>query len=1120
MTGTPSERLEEERQGSGHGDRLEKGVSRVRLDEPDHHKQPVLVRRFKRKKRVHQRTREMRFRSLHHHSTYSYLDGYALPEAHVRRAAEIGMPSLALTEHGNVSSHVKLEEEARKAGVKPIFGVELYCGAVGEGATQKKNHLTILAESQEGYTNLLELVGRTYSEGFYYEPTASGRMVAAHRRGLIVLSGCNSSLLATSLVGGKHIAPEDASYRKGREVARRFRDTFGDSYYMEVQAFPQLESTRQINQAIARISTELGIPMVASFDCHYTVPEESEIQAVLHTIRGGSRQSVEDQMQSWGYDVELCPPWTDSMVVRKLVATGLTKKQAIDAVLATEEISDRCNVSIPSLPMLRYPVRRGQTAKELWREWLRQGWHSRGCDKLPAAERRAYKERLKHEVDVIESKDFVDYFLITADVVRFAKDNEILVGPARGSAAASLACWLLRITEVNPMLYSNLVFERFIDESRADLPDIDLDFDSEYRDAITNYLVSKYGRECVNNIATFSTYKNKLALDDVARAYRIPQWEVERVKDVLIERSSGDLRASATIEDTVEQFDAAREVFEKHPDLVLAMELEGNVKGMGIHAGGIVISAGPVTDTCAVYEREVKGEIRKVISIDKYDCEKKNLLKLDLLGLKNMSFINACRQELGWSLDDLYNLPFDDEYVIDAFRRNDVVGIFQFDGRACRYVCGALAPDTFDHICDVTALARPGPLHNGAANMYIDIKRGAAEHETVHEALDAITESTYYQIVYQEQILRIVVDIGDFGWTHAAEIRRIMSKKTGEQAFNRKRDEFLAGAATLHKRSDWPAMDEDVARDIWGDCITAGAYAFNAAHSRSYGIIGYWTQYMKQYHPELFYEKALTYMADKKHQDLIRDAVRGHGPRESIDIKPPSPALSGRTWQRDPSGGVIAGWSQVPGVGDVTANNVVEYLDNGGKLETWGDLINVKGIGPKTVEKMVEFGESDDPFGALWLDRSIAEVKRQITKGDLKDMVPVPTHVSSDLPYERGDDIEVVWLGAIRTRNLRDLFEFNQAKGKELDLSDPKNPKIDGKPVKDPHLSEWLVMVGDDESDQIGLLCDRWKYPQLRDQLWSYRIGHDLLLVRGVKPHWMPTRQIKIGEIWIIDPEL
>jgi len=235
-----------------------------------------------------------------------------------------------------------------------------------------------------------------------------------------------------------------------------------------------------------------------------------------------------------------------------------------------------------------------------------------------------------------------------------------------------------------------------------------------------------------------------------------------------------------------------------------------------------------------------------------------------------------------------------------------------------------------------------------------------------------------------------------------------------------------------------------------------------------------------------------------------------------VDIKPPDPKLSQRTWSRDPDGTVRAGWEQFTGVAGKTADAIEEYRKDN-EIEKWADLRAIKGIGPKTVLKMEEFVNSDDPFGALYIDRAIAKIKHEIKHGELKDQVPFPTHVSSDLPYSRGEDIEVVWLGLVKTRNVRDLFEFNQAKGKILDM---KALTIDGKKIKDPHLSEWMVMVADDESDQLGLLCDRWRYPSLKSQLWDMVLGRDLLLVRGVKPHWMPTRQIKISELWVIDPEL
>jgi len=1028
------------------------------------------------------------------------------------------MASLAVTEHGNISSHVQMEVAAKKMGIKPIYGVELYTGGLGETATQRKNHLTVLAEDTRGYQNLLQLVSATYAEGFYHEPTADGRMLAAHSGGLVVLSGCQGSALFTALVGGKHIAESDASYSRARRVASQFKRTFGDSYYIELQAFPELEKTRRANPLLAQIAEELHIPYVVTFDCHYTVPEEKEMQKILHNLRPGERRSLEDMAREWGYDSNLCPPWTDAMVIRKLMGTGLTRAQSIRATLTTRDVADRCLVTLPSLPMVRYPLPPGYSDPvHLWRDWLKEGWKYRGCHRLSATERRRYKERLQHEAKIIEDKDFVDYFLIISDAVRYAKDRDIAVGPARGSAAGSLACWLLRITEVNPMLYDDLVFERFIDVTRQDLPDVDIDFSSDRRSEVYSYFVAKYGTDQVSNVGTFTRFKGKNSLDAAARVFHVPKWEIDKVKDVLIERSSGDLRASATIEDTAEQFPQARDVFERYPDLGAALDLEGNYAGFGVHSAGLVISTGPITEVAAFYERDVKGEKRRVISMDKYDAEKKGLLKIDALGLSTVQALDHMRKEMDWTLDELYNLPLDDPEVIQGFKENDVTGVFQFDGRACRYVNGALQPEHFKHIYDVTALGRPGPLHNGAANAYIDIKWGRAEPELLHPAMSNICDSTYGQIVYQEQILRILGDVFDFDWTHRAEVRRIISKKHGDQEFNRKWEQALTGAMKLH--GDEGIMTPELARGIWMRLITAGSYAFNASHAVSYGMIGYQTMWFKRKHPEVFYLASLNVTDDDdKVRRLLRDSQRFG---RSVEIKPPHPRSSRVRWSKEDDA-LTAGFSQVPGIGVKTGNAIVAYREEHG-MEDWEDLLNVKGIGPITMEAIRKFSQKgDDPFGALWLDRAIASVKHEIIHpdGELYREVPQPTHVATDLPYERGDDIEVIWLGCIYTRNERDLFEFNQAKGAELDMSDPKHPKLNGQPIRDPHLDKWVVMVGDDETDQLGLRVDRWRYPRLRDQVWRLRPGKDLVLVRGVKPGWMPTRQITISEMWVIDPEM
>lgn len=1055
----------------------------------------------------------MRFRSLHHHTTYSFLDGYGLPESHVRRAGELEMPSIACTDHGNISGHVQLEMAAKAEGVKPIFGVEAYTGHVDESKTKRKNHLTVLASDAQGYRNLLGLVSRSWRD-FYYAPTTGPQNLLDHRDGLIILSGCQGSLLSTSLVGGKNIDPNEASFDRGLRVAERFRETFGDAYYLEVQAFPELETTCRINGFLEQISRRLNIPLVATKDVHYTKPSESELQKILHNTRGMNRQTLEQQAQSWGekaYEVKLCPPISDKKIYQELRATGLSKQAAIDAILNTEEVSERCNVELPKMGALEFPIPQGfKTSHEVWLAWLKDGWEYRGIDAKP--NRREYIARLRREMEVIEGKDFLDYFLFVSDVVKFAKDRGIPVGPARGSAAASLVCYLLRITEVDPVFFSNLVFERFIDVTRKDLPDIDLDFDDERREEVRQYLIATYGVEYVGQIGTFIRYKSKNSLDDVARAHGIPLAALDPIKDVLIERSSGDLRASATIEDTMEQFDQAKEVFERYPVLRHAFALEGNVRGMGVHAAGYIVSSKPLASVCAIYTRidpdtgEVKtdeyGNQMQVISMDKIDAEAMNLLKIDALGLHTMALIRIALELIGMNLEDLYSLPLDDGDTLRGFQENDVVGIFQFDGRAMRSVNEEVRPSTFLEVCDVGALARPGPLHSGASVDYVDVKRGK-ERRSYHKLLDNIVAYTNGQIIYQEQILRIVMEIGKFDWTDAGYIRKIISKKLGDQEFNRQWEKFREGATSQ-------GVPEDVAKEIWQRCITAGSYAFNNAHTVSYGMIGYWTMWLKRHHPLAFYTAALRKCPDSKtgrvrRLSLLRDAM-AHG----VEVVPPKLSNSGATWNII-DGKVQAGFSQIPGIGDKTAEAIVYARDweFEGQIKTWSDFLGKKmGIGKVKAEKFEAFCEAEDPMLIHMLPDMIERISLEIAGGKLGPL-PIPSHKSKEVPQSKGQDTLVTWLGMIRHRNLRDLFEVNNKRGTPLVESEVKNPE----------LREWVILTGEDETEQLSITIDRWKYPRFREMVWDIELGHDLLLVRGVKKGWTSWRSIYVQDMWVIDPD-
>jgi DNA polymerase-3 subunit alpha len=407
------------------------------------------------------------------------------------------------------------------------------------------------------------------------------------------------------------------------------------------------------------------------------------------------------------------------------------------------------------------------TPEELLWQWLRFGWEFRGMNKRSKEMQKFYSDNVKKEMKLIVSKDFISYFLMLSDIIRYAKREDILVGPGRGSSAASYVCWLLRITEVDPQPYPAMVFERFIDETRNDLPDIDVDFDDELRWRIQAYIEEKYGSDHVGNVGTYTRYRGKNALDDVAWVHRIPKWEIDKVKDLIVERSGGDARFDASLEDTVEMFPQAKEVFERNPDLYKAFELEGNLKGFGIHAAGIVVGAEPLNGYVATYARlDPKSKrMRQVLSVDKSDGEHLGMLKLDALGLSTMGMLRHALEISGLKADDLYNIPMDDGPTNLAFHNADVTGIFQFEGRALRQTTEQMKPNNFDDLAAINALSRPGPLHSGTTGDYLSVREGRIPREDLHPLITEITKATEGQIIYQEQILRICTEIAEFPWT-------------------------------------------------------------------------------------------------------------------------------------------------------------------------------------------------------------------------------------------------------------------------------------------------------------------------------------------------------------------
>ena len=737
----------------------------------------------------------------------------------------------------------------------------------------------------------------------------------------------------------------------------------------------------------------------------------------------------------------------------------------------------------------------------LLREWMNFGWAfrlKRTKNQVMRNNPKEYIRRAEAELDVIISKGFVDYFLVTSDIVRWAKDHKISVGPARGSAAASVVCYLLRITEVDPVQHPHMLFERFIDPTREEAPDIDLDFDDERRYEVFNYAAAKYGAANTGNIANFTRYRGKNSLDDVARAYGIPSWEVDKIKDLIIERSGGDSRVNDSLEDTFDTFPVAKEILERFPVLGNAMRLEGNYRSMGVHAAGLVISNSPINDYSATYSRTVAKRTASVVAYDKKDAAYLGMLKQDILGLTTMGMIGHALRMIDMDLEDLYRVPLTDQKTLDAFRQNDVIGIFQFEGRATRLVCRDVIPDNFQELADINALSRPGPLFSGMALNYIDVKHGRRPRESYHPIVDEYAGWTYGQIVYQEQVLRIIRELGGFPMTRVHAIRQIISQKLGEAQFESMYNEFEENACTNH------GCSRAQARKIWRFMATSATYSFNVAHCISYSMLAFWQMWLKVYHPTAFYAAQLRKTADEvKRNRLLKDAGR-HG----ISLSPMEIKLVGESWTAQSDGSIMAGLLQVDKIGPVLSRAIVDWISEQPYDLSWGDLIAVKGVGEKTSDRIKIFAMDPDPFNLEYIGRVMAELRENLKPGN-KWILPTPTHTSDTLP-KKGTH-QVTWVGIPITREYKDLIEDERARtGKSVEEILAT--------VKDPDLKKSCTLKCiDDGDEEVYLRFDRWHYPKFAAKLESLRLGgDDAVVVQGRKREGFGVF-IQTQELWAIE---
>jgi Zierdtviridae DNA polymerase len=747
----------------------------------------------------------------------------------------------------------------------------------------------------------------------------------------------------------------------------------------------------------------------------------------------------------------------------------------------------------------------------LW-DWCRYGWRYRDYGSRPVAEQNWVIDQVKYEMSMILGKGLADFFLFTSDAIRWAKDNGVAIGPGRGSTAASTVAYTTRITEVYPYRYPEMIFERFLDVTRHDPPDIDVDCSDEERWMVYDYLARKYGADCVGHIGNFIKYKAKNSLKDVARVYGIPLWATDVIANLAIERSGGDSRADATLEDTIELFSSAREIADQFPEVLKAARLEGNYRGLSVHACGLVVANSPITDICAVYE---KGDER-ILSIDKIDAEYVDLLKLDFLGLSTLGVIARTLRMAGLTLADLYAIPDTDESALEVFRRNDLTGIFQFEGPATRIVNRNVRPTTFKHITDINALSRPGPLYSGQAELYVAVKNGQEKAESLHPIIDEITQYTYGQMIYQEHILRCLREIGDLQWTNVHHIRRIIAKKAGAAAFQQSFEVFAEGAERLH------GIDHELSEKIWARLVTSGTYAFNVAHATSYAMLAFWTAWLKVHYPLEFYCASLS-KADKDQQfRLMRDALQ-HG----IDVKPPSLRYSRATWRPQVtlsdrpelrSQSLIAGWAQIPKIGAKLAERIESA--NGDGWDDWMELTEIPGIGPGTVLRMADFCDSKDPFGLYRTERRLRAVRAWI---GTQHEVPKPTHDGTALAaidvgqrnlVGKGFKLGpwVTYAGVVKRLEIKDIVEDERSiTGREVEdiLKDMKRPDL---------VKRATLHMYDTTDEIIFARVNRWIFPQLLRTLERIRPNRDVVIVAGNRVSGFGT-PVRIKKVWVVDPE-
>lgn len=889
---------------------------------------------------------EKNFTHLHVHTEYSLLDGFSRVKTLVKRAKEKGMTAVAITDHGCMFGAIDFYKAAKAEGIKPIIGCEVYTAPrkltdKDPNYDKHQGHLVLLAKDMTGYKNLIKIVSKSYVDGFYYKPRTDMDELKKHSQGLIALSACLAGDVPRAIMNG--------NYDKARKLAMEYRDIFGNgNYYLEIQDHG-LPEQKQVNTEVVRLSRELNIPLVATNDVHYVDKDDAKIQDILMCL----------QMQKTIDDENRMKFPSDEFYLKSREEMEQLFPELEEALDNTNEIAERCNVEFEfnKYHLPRYDVPEGYTTNGYFRELCQKGLVERYGEDCPEE----YKERLEYELNTIENMGYVEYFLIVWDFINFAKQNNIMVGPGRGSAAGSIVAYTLKITDIDPMKYS-LLFERFLNPERVSMPDIDIDFCYERREEVIDYVKRKYGEDHVAQIITFGTMGAKIAIRDVARVLNVSYNKANQIaKEIPFELGMTIDKAMDSNPTLVELYESdaeAREVID------ISKRLEGTLRHASTHAAGVIIARNPVDEYVPLYKHQDSITTQFTMTT----LEELGLLKMDFLGLRTLTVIRDALDLIELNRDikgytehiDFSKMEYDDDEVFETLSQGNTLGVFQLESSGMRNFMKQLKPNSFEDIVAGISLFRPGPM--GSIPTYIENKNNPEKVTYINDKLRPILEVTYGCLVYQEQVMQVVRDLAGYSYGRSDLVRRAMSKKKMD-VMEEERQYFIHGKFDDEGNIEIPGcirngISEEDANKIFDDMIDFARYAFNKSHAAAYGVLAYETAYLKVHYPVEFMAALMTSIMGNS--DKVVEYIRECN-AIGISVNPPDINKSFSKFSVE-GDSIRFGLAAVKNVGVNIIENIVKEREENGEFKDFVDFakrLDTKDTNKRVVESLIKCGAFD-----------------------------------------------------------------------------------------------------------------------------------------------------------------